>query len=313
MSLWMEMLQAARRAPELLGESTALVQKFLLGQEAAGGGFMDRSGKPDLYYTLFGLAALGVIQPQRVLLSRGALQLRGVAVRAVEFLSSVQPDSLDLVHLGAFTRNRAMLASAGFAPPSAPDEISSITGVLSRYRGQDGGYAGVPGAQFGTAYGAFLALGVFQDLGIPIPEQALVAASVQALQNPDGSWPNQRLVNRKDTSGGTNATAAAVAVCKQAGVPVPASTSHWLLGRYSPQGGFLSGPDAPIPDLLSTATALHALAILGLPLADVREGCLNFIDSLWSNRGGFHGHWGDDHLDCEYAFYGLLALGHLAR
>jgi hypothetical protein len=44
----------------------------------------------------------------------------------------------------------------------------------------------------------------------------------------------------------------------------------------------------------------------------MRERCLDFIDSLWTNKGGFHGHWADDDLDAEYTFYGLLALGHLA-
>ena len=31
-----------------------------------------------------------------------------------------------------------------------------------------------------------------------------------------------------------------------------------------------------------------------------------------SATGGFHGNWSDDYLDCEYTFYGLLALGHLS-
>ena len=44
----------------------------------------------------------------------------------------------------------------------------------------------------------------------------------------------------------------------------------------------------------------------------MKEKCLDFIDTLWTNEGAFHGHWGDEHLDCEYTFYGLLALGHLS-
>jgi len=44
----------------------------------------------------------------------------------------------------------------------------------------------------------------------------------------------------------------------------------------------------------------------------IREPCLDFIDSLWVNRGGFYGTWDDDALDTEYTYYGLLALGHLA-
>ena len=57
--------------------------------------------------------------------------------------------------------------------------------------------------------------------------------------------------------------------------------------------------------------ALHALAILQAPLAPIQDSCLDFIDTLWTNRGGFYGSWADDHVDCEYTYYGLLALGHL--
>ena len=44
----------------------------------------------------------------------------------------------------------------------------------------------------------------------------------------------------------------------------------------------------------------------------IREPCLDFVDSLWTNRGGFFGTWADDAADCEYTYYALLALGHLS-
>jgi prenyltransferase beta subunit len=98
----------------------------------------------------------------------------------------------------------------------------------------------------------------------------------------------------------------------QLGVPVNALVADWLLAQAHPDGGFRAMPSAPLPDLLSTATTLHALACLGAEIpARVRERTLDFIDTLWSAEGGFHGHWADDHLDAEYTFYGLLALGHL--
>ena len=46
--------------------------------------------------------------------------------------------------------------------------------------------------------------------------------------------------------------------------------------------------------------------------AAIREKCLDFIDTLWMNEGGFCGSWLDQALDCEYTYYGLLALGHLS-
>jgi hypothetical protein len=67
-----------------------------------------------------------------------------------------------------------------------------------------------------------------------------------------------------------------------------------------------------MPDLLSTATALHALAALHADIDHLREPCLDFVDTLWTSTGGFYGSWADDTLDCEYTYYGLLALGHLS-
>ena len=58
---------------------------------------------------------------------------------------------------------------------------------------------------------------------------------------------------------------------------------------------------------------VHALAALEVRLTEEQtERCLDFIDTLWTATGGFHGNWTDDYLDCEYTFYGLLALGHLS-
>ena len=78
------------------------------------------------------------------------------------------------------------------------------------------------------------------------------------------------------------------------------------------RGGFLAVPEAPIPDLLSTATALHALAGMQVDFSGIKERCIDFVDSLWTNRGSFYGNWTDDMLDTEYTYYGLLALGHLS-
>lgn len=69
---------------------------------------------------------------------------------------------------------------------------------------------------------------------------------------------------------------------------------------------------APLPDLLSTATALHALSGLQTDFESTGEPYLDFMDSHWTNSGLFHGHWQEETLDVEYTFYGLLALVHLS-
>src|SRR5688572_17180610 len=61
-SLSLEMLQVARLAPKLLGDSTGLVADFLHRQVNTDGGFKDRAGQSDLYYTVFGLEALLALQ-----------------------------------------------------------------------------------------------------------------------------------------------------------------------------------------------------------------------------------------------------------
>ena len=82
-------------------------------------------------------------------------------------------------------------------------------------------------------------------------------------------------------------------------------------GAVSRRRWFSGGADRSVPDLLSTATALHALATAGVSLAEIKEPCLDFLDRLWTGRA-FRGHLTDDVEDCEYTYYALLALGHLS-
>lgn len=287
------MLQVARLAPKLLGESAALVDGFLRSQMNPDGGFRDRAGASDLYYTVFGL--------------EGLLALRSdVPAAAVSGYLQTFGDGagLDFVHLGCLARCWAGLPrECRSAAPTDP--------VLSRieaYRSRDGGYAAEPGAADGTAYGCFVALGAYQDFEQPLPEPAGLVQCLARLRAEDGGYANQQDV----PLGLTPATAAAVTLLRQLGEPVPGELADWLLARCRPEGGFFATPVAPLPDLLSTATALHALAGMHAPLDPIREACLDFVDSLWTNRGGFHGTWADDDLDCEYTYYGLLALGHLS-
>jgi hypothetical protein len=291
------MLQAARVAPKLLGESAALVAQFLRAQQNEDGGFKDRTGRSDLYYTTFALDALDAL--------RQPLPVERVADFLAQFGDGT---TLDFVHLCALVRCRTSIGAAANPAP--------VVARLNAFRAADGGFHPLPGSTYGTAYGAFLALAAYQDLRTPVPEAEALAMSLQNLATADGAWTNEVLppaaLRAAPPVGATNATAAALTVLRNLSAQVPKSPAAWLLARAHPHGGFLAVPQAPIPDLLSTATTLHALSGLGASFEPVREPCLDFIDSLWTNAGAFHGNWADDHLDCEYTFYGLLALGHLA-
>ncbi len=288
------MLQVARLAPRLLGESAALVESFLRGQLNPDGGFRDRSGESDLYYTVFGLEGLTAL--------RAELPVEGVAAYLSRFGDG---EGLDFVHLSCLARGWANLPHA-MRPPALAQAVSSR---IEAYRSGDGGYGDGPGEADGSVYACFLALGAYQDLGCELPDPAAMLNCIESLRAEDGGYANQHDL----PMGLTPPTAAAATLLRQLDQPVPAELGDWLLARCRPEGGFFATPIAPIPDLLSTATALHALSGMRVDLAPIREPCLDFVDSLWTNQGTFYGSWTDDEPDCEYTYYGLLALGHLTE
>ncbi|MCX6982124.1 MAG: terpene cyclase/mutase family protein [Verrucomicrobia bacterium] len=293
MSLRLQMLQIARVAQKALGDSAQLVRDFLIRQITPEGGGADRAGRPDLYYTIFVLAGLEALQAE--------LPIEKVRPFVDSFGDGT---ALDFVHLGALARCRAAIGSEK-TPHKFPD---AILARLETFRTADGGYEVKPGAAHGNAYGCFVALGAYQDLGANLPDSLRMVQCLKFLETPDGAWGNVRGMRQ----GTVPATAAAITLLHQLAMPISAAAGDWLLAQIHSDGGWLAVPGAPIPDLLSTATALHALSCLDRPLpAALREKCLDFVDTLWSAEGGFHGHWADDALDAEYTFYGLLALGHL--
>jgi prenyltransferase beta subunit len=291
-SLRLEMLQVARLAPKSLGESAQLIEGFLRRQHHASGGFVDRSGNPDLYYTVFGLEGL--------LALRADLPATAVAGYLNRFGDGA---GLDFVHLACLARCWAAL------PLEMRTHVptDAILAHVESYKSTDGGYAVTAGQTDGTLYGAFLALGTYQDLHRELPDPVGLLNSAKRLKADDGGYANQQDV----LQGLTPSTAAAATLFRTLGEPIPPELAPWLLNRCRPDGGFFATPLAPLPDLLSTATALHSLVGMHADIEAIREPCLDFLDTLWTSQGGFHGHWADDILDSEYTYYGLLALGHL--
>lgn len=285
------MLQVARLAPQQLGESRDLVVAFLQGRLNPDGGFQDRAGQSDLYYSVFGLEGLVALQ--------ASVPSEAVASYLRTFDDG---DGLDFVHLACLARCWANVSRDLSAVPTR-----SILTRLEDYRTADGGYSQAPDADRGNVYAGFLALSAYEDFRVPLPEPDRLLDSLGGLRARDGGYGN----HPGESHGITTVTAAAVSVLRTLGGPLDPHLGMWLLDRCHASGGFVAAPTTPVPDLLSTATALHALAALHVPLEGVSEPCLDFVDSLWTNRGGFFGSWVDDTLDCEYTYYGLLALGHL--
>jgi prenyltransferase beta subunit len=266
------MLQVARLAPNLLQEAAEPVAQFLREQFASDGGARDRAGQSDLYYTVFALDGL-------------------IALRQDLPVGKVRPyleafgdgEGLDFVHQTCLARCWAAVSKDPHDSPSA--------GPLALRILQGGN---------GSVYHDFLKFGALEDLGGSPDVPSTVVTEILSHQSSDGSF-----------KGTTPTTAGAVTLLHHLGAEVPRNAVDWLLSRARPAGGFLATAAAPVPDLLSTATALHALTAAHASIGALREPMLDFVDTLWTGKG-FCGSWADDVVDSEYTFYALLALGHLS-
>ncbi len=301
MSRRLQMLQVARLARRTLGDAGDLVVAFVETLAVPAGGYANRDGRADLYYTPFALDALAAFDALPTDETNPTQ-----AARTRQWLANFgDGEALDFVH-------RCCLARAWAAVPSAAwprEHRDALSRRIEVNRAEDGGYATQPGLPTGTAYGCFLAVNAFADLDqppLPLAERERIVKCLQSLRSDDSGWANAV----GQPIGSTPATAAAIATLVSLELPVPTDGAEFLLAQRHPAGGFKAAADVLIPDLLSTAVALHALDAIDAAWRDDREKVLDFLDSLWSSEGAFHGSWADDHADAEYTFYGLVALGH---
>ncbi len=286
------MLQVARLAPNLLHDASNRIAEFLDEQWNEDGGGCDRAGRSDLYYTVFNLEGLTALQRP----------LPEEKVRPYLESFGVGPE-LDLVHLGCLVRAWKALNES----PWEKAEREVVLGRLEQHRSADGLYSPRIGAETGTAYHAFLALGAYEDFEIELPDSARLLEGLEALRTSDGGYSNDPVMR----IGAAPATAAAVVIRRRLDASIDREVGAWLLAQSHEQGGFKAIPQAPMPDLLSTAVTLHALATLEVSFEHVKDRCLDFIDTLWTGQA-FCGSWADDEVDSEYTWYALLALGHLS-
>ncbi len=325
MTIRQDMIEAAGRAKALLGDSAEAVERFVRSRQQADGGFAGRGEAGDLYYTVFALEILAALDAQMPV-GRIAAYLDGFG----------DGQSLDLVHLASLARCRAALDEAAATQPDRKT-VGAMAAMVEQFRSADGAFSIKAGADAGDVYGCFMAVGALEDLGMGVAGMRAIVARLRALRRADGGYAN----DDRTAAGSTPATAAAVLLMrkstraqehKASGIEASrpqgienderrnteyvSTAAEWLLARRHVSGGFAAGPGLEtlgMTDLLSTATAIHALATVGARLDDLREAALDYLDSLWRPMGGFCGCGADDVVDCEYTFYGLLAMGHLVQ
>jgi geranylgeranyl transferase type-2 subunit beta len=281
---------------------------YLRAAQRPDGGFPDREGGADLYYTGFGLRGLSVL---------GALTPE-ICERAADFLRRSLTQSASVVDFFSFLYACLLVQASGGpdvladAPADWPERTAAL---LETFRTPDGGYSKTPGGASGSTYHTFLVGLCYQLLGKPLPDPAAIVRFTASRRREDGSFVEIAPMRR----GGTNPTAAAVGLLQLTAhhgdallAEVRGGVIEFLAEMASPEGGLRANARAPLADLLSTFTAswtLHELGALErLDADEVRA----FVDSAEAADGGFHGGVWDEGHDVEYTFYGLGILGLLS-
>lgn len=265
-----------RAIAQLDEESRDLLFRFVISQQHATGGFCDRGGRADLYYSLFGMMILksighGAGSGEQAKLQRYVANQSGAVVPG--FIEQCCMALLQKeMETGFFLRTRLLfrifrsawkerysinLSYRSFVLFLTLDAVLPFSGVLKRFAGK-------------------MLDKVWVDEHSPCSE---IAARIFILN-----------LLKRDSS----------------------DEQNLLNALLDESGGFRAFRHSPSADMLSTAVALFALHSVNSDLRLIKPACLDFVEQNFAD-GAFISGDGDQTADMEYTFYGLLALGVLAR
>lgn len=279
---------------------------FLQRAQNPDGGFPDREGGSDLYYTAFalrGLAVLDALTPE--VCGRAADYLRASLARQASVV-----DFYSLLYACRLVQASGGPDVLAHSPADWPQRVAA---TLETFRTSDGGYARGPHHPGGgSTYHTFLVGLCHELLGRPLPRPDDVLRFVLSRRREDGGFVEVAPQRRSST----NPTAAAVGLLQlleQGGAGVMAEEVRegvvdFLAEMPSPEGGLRANARAPLADLLSTFTAAWTLDQLGALGRVDAAAVRSYANALEVDAGGFHGGAWDDGVDVEYTFYGLGVL-----
>mgnify|MGYP000849196764 FL=1 len=269
-------------------ETAVRMHAFVRSRLAHPGGFADRHGQPDLYYTMFGL------------LFAAATEMP-IDLNAMErYLQSFAPQTLDLVHLASLTRSRLLVQHLRQSPHAAWPRQTLPPTLRDAYNALDNGdLERFPHRDPWSPYSQMLSWSLAEDLGLNYIPQSLARYRLA-----DGMFANLP----GNAAPAVNATAAALVLLNATGADRRALQPDLqrLAALQAPDGGFPATPSSPAADLLSTATASLALTCCQHPLP---YSLKPFLRQAITRAGGFAALPGDDAPDLEYTIYGLMAMG----
>lgn len=284
-TITIKLLKTIQRGYEALSQDAKLMMSdFILTQRCKDGGFINKQGEQDLYYTTFGSLLQYVFG---INYNTGELK---------RYLDSIDADNLDLIHYAAYMRCRLLASVIDSKFPGVLTSLISQKNIRS-----EESFEVWPNNDKNAPYSRFIWLSLLEDTNNS--KQHTWLSEEYAIKG--GGYSN---VKGQD-SASVNATAAALMVKGQnEGYDKTAQDVLYLLNSQLPSGGFKASPQTHMPDLLSTATALFTLLCYDVqPRYSVQE----FVEAHWLDNGGFGATILDSNSDVEYLFYGLLALGTL--
>ena len=270
-------------------ESQDEVRKFITDQQAESGGFCDRAGYPDLYYTLFGffltasisqdITHSNVVKPTYSPSGRkGSNEIRALLHRYVNEQQHLPQNSL--------INNCCLAIIEKETSGSTLRKISRLTAILKDFLSGAGDIT--------RSYQYFMVFLAFDAYGLNNRLTRLLARPFFKKQISMAEMP-------------CPVVAATLVLKSELGLPAE-NEYRQLMEFFDEEHGFRALAGAPSADLLSTAVALAALKLTGADLRLVRPVCLKLLEENFDS-GAFLAGNGDWERDTEYTFYGLMALG----
>ena len=268
--------------------------RYFRATQTPEGGWPDRGGGADLYYTSFALRAADLL----------GIEDAEMWDAACAYLNGVAQRPSDVAQCHSWLAARTLLAARGLcAGPSRDWPL--IQPVLERARAGSG--YGHTARGPASVYVTFLAFRCCEMAGRETPGCAEAVDMIASRRNPDRGFG--------DCAGpsGLNATAAAVSFLKGNGAlsPEMAEQAAAFIVTMRRDGGFAAHADAPEADLLSTFTAVFTLMSLGALKQARPADVARFVKVTACRAGGFRATPAETEPDAEYTFYGLATLGML--
>ena len=270
-------------------EAQERIKEYIRSQMEECAFFVDKRRRKDVYYSVFGLM-LSYVFGVRIDCSAARTQLE-----------LNKPNEHDLVHYAAYIRSKMILILL---------ERNKAGIVLSRLFSVEEktlpAFTGFPHNDPHSPYSVFILLSLLEDMGHKIKNKNELLRSLDLYRISGGGYSNNERATVPNALSATNATAAALCIRGQLEGYNMNEDVEYLRGLQDESGGFFATDQSPVPDILSTATALFVLSCYKkAPLVEPDA----FIEAHWLDSGGFAPTLLENESDIEYTFYGILALG----